>query len=129
LPSVVFRLDVLDEAVLGEQRLPLGLAGDGLEVVDDLEHRGLLGAEIGRGDEVARHAVRQARGLADVEHHALVVLHEVHTRNLGQRAGLPGEPPEPFFAGFRPPRGRRVLGLVALEIGGLWDGVVGHGGW
>ncbi len=78
------RLDVLDEAVLGEEGLPLALALEVLEVADDLEHGGFLGREIRGGDEVGGDAVGEAGGLADVDDDALGVFHEVDARAGGK---------------------------------------------
>ena len=82
------RVDVLDQAVLGEQGFPLAFALDDVEVVDDVEQALLLEAQVGRGDEIARDAIGEAGGFADVLHDAPGVLHEVDAGCFRQAAGL-----------------------------------------
>jgi hypothetical protein len=81
-------MDVLDQTVLGEQGLPLALTLDGLKVADRVEHRLFLVAEVGRGNEVGRDAVGEDRGLADVDHAAFPVLHQIDARNAGKSPGF-----------------------------------------
>ena len=99
-PVVVGRMDVLHEARLHQERLPLAFAGDEVEVLDELEHGLLARTEVGRGNEVARHAAGQHRRLADVEDRARGVLHEVHAGHVGKHARLAEETPQPLLAGL-----------------------------
>ncbi len=85
---VVLGLDVLDETVLSEERLPLTLAEQVLEAVDLVEHGLLLGTQVRRGHEVAGDAIAQGPGLADVEDDALRVLHEIDAGLSGQLMSL-----------------------------------------
>jgi Asp-tRNA(Asn)/Glu-tRNA(Gln) amidotransferase A subunit family amidase len=118
--------DVLDEAVLGEERFPLALAEQDLEVVDEVAHRLLLGAEVGGGDEVAGGAVGQVRGLADIEHDALVVFHEVDAGRFGQVAGFAQQATEALLVRLGAPGRGRVGGEEAVFVFDEVIGVVGH---
>ena len=86
------RLNVLYQPVLAKQRLDLAFAFQPV----DLSHQGghhplyLRPArpdKVGRGLEVTRHARPQILGLADVQHHAGVILEQVHPRRRRQFAG------------------------------------------
>src|SRR5438445_641520 len=77
-------LVLLDEVVLEQQRLSLVGDDDRLKVGDLAHQRGVLGARVRVGAEVARHARSQALRLADIEDLARGALPEIH-------AGLVGE--------------------------------------
>ena len=90
-------MDVLDEAVFGEEGLDFGVAGEEVEVGDEFEEALLAGAEVGGGDEVGADAVAEGAGLADVEDDAAEVFHEVDAGGFGEGFG--------FFAEAREARG------------------------
>jgi hypothetical protein len=83
-PDVELRLVLLDEVLLGEQRLGLGDDHERLDVVDLLGQRGR--AVHRRVGEVAGHPLADRLRLAHVDHAAAPVPEEVH-------AGLVGKPP------------------------------------
>ena len=96
------RVDVLHQPALEEQRLPLGLAFQDLEIRDHVQHGLLAGAQVGTGDEVAPHPVGQAGGFPHVQDLPLGVLHQVDAGDLGQGPGLVGQPAQavgPWFSG------------------------------
>jgi hypothetical protein len=82
------RPDVLDEPALHEQRFPLALALDDVEVLDEVKQGLLFGAELRRGDKVRADAVPKRPCLAHVEHRPRPVLHEVDARQPRQLPGL-----------------------------------------
>ena len=74
----------LDEVLLGQQRLGLGLGGDEVDLVDRGDHVRRAAAR-GRLAEVRGHALADRARLAHVEHLALGVLEQVDAR--ARRAG------------------------------------------
>ena len=91
--DVVARLVLLDQFVLGEQRLVLRAGHDPVEVVDAVDEAAQLGVGLaqGGGAEVALHAAAERQGLADVDDASGPVAHEVAARFLGQRLELLAE--------------------------------------
>ena len=67
----------LDERVLKDERLGLGVRDDILEVGQFADHASGLAIQASRGSEVGTQAIPQDRGLADVYHPASGVLHQV----------------------------------------------------
>ncbi len=84
-PDVVDGPVALDELLLGEQRLGLGLGRDELDVADLADHRGA------RAAEVAADALADRERLADVEDLAAPVAEQVDARGVGQGPALLGE--------------------------------------
>ncbi len=83
---------LLDEALLGQQRLRLGGDDDALDVLDARHHLGVAGAARHlRFGEVRRHALAHRLGLADVDDATGAVAKQVHARLVGQGAALLGE--------------------------------------
>jgi hypothetical protein len=85
-PHVERRLEALDQVALEEERLADGIRHRVLEVLDSIDHGSdqvLLEAG-GFLLPVAAHAVAQALRLADVQHAAACVLHQVHAGPVGQ---------------------------------------------
>ncbi len=78
--AVELRLDVLDQSRFGEQGIDLAVAVQVIDVADLFDQvRGA--AFVGRGlEEVAGRARAEVLGLADVDHAAGAVLHQVHAR-------------------------------------------------
>ena len=95
-PDVEARLVLLDEVLLGQQRLGLGLDDEVLDRVDELAQ--LDEPARGRAREVRGDALADRLGLAHVEHAPAGVAEQVHAGLVGQRAALLGEP---AFGAFR----------------------------
>ncbi len=91
--DVEARAVLLDEALLGEQRLGLGGDDEALDVLDAAHHLGMARAawHIGFG-EVRGDALADRLGLADVEHAALAVAEQVDAGLVGKAAALLGDP-------------------------------------
>src|SRR3954451_7620650 len=87
--DVEARAVLLDEVLLGQQRLGLGGDEDELDRVDRVDH--LVGAARDRIGEVAGDAFAQRLGLADVDDLALGVAEQVDARPVRQRLALLGE--------------------------------------
>ena len=89
--DVVARLEALDEVVLEDQRLGLGVGDDDLDVLDlgDEDAQPLVGGT--RLLEVAPHAAAEVLRLADVEHRALGVFVLVDAGAGGEVGELVGE--------------------------------------
>ena len=88
LPGIVGRLNVLDQSRFLQNGIHLGFAfqdadvGDFFRQFDDFWPA--TGQQIGSGLKITRHPFTQALGFADIEHPLVSVLHEVHTRGLGE---------------------------------------------
>ena len=80
---------LLDEALLGQQRLGLGGDEHELDALDRVDH--LVGAAGHRVGEVAGDALADRLRLADVDDLALGVAEEVDARAVGQRLALLGQ--------------------------------------
>ncbi len=93
-PGVVFRLNVLDEPVLGQKRLDLTVGLNDLKVDDQFPQRSLLEIELGGRLKIAGDPVAQAGGFADINHAALVILHQVDAGRFREGFGLFGKPRE-----------------------------------
>ena len=78
--DVVMGLVLLDEAALEEQRLVLRAGDDEVVIVHMRDHPCHLRQMVGAEPEVARDAVVQVLGLADVDDAPLRVLHQVDAR-------------------------------------------------
>ena len=83
---------LLDEALLGQQRLGLGGHDDAFDVLDAGDHLRVAGAarHLGLG-EVRGDPLAHRLGLADVDHAPASVAEQVHARLVGQAATLLGE--------------------------------------
>jgi hypothetical protein len=84
--DVEARAVLLDEVLLGQQRLGLGGDEHELDRLDRVDH--LVGAARDRIAEVAGDALLDRLGLADVDDLALVVAEQVDARAVGQRLAL-----------------------------------------
>ena len=85
---------LLDQVVLKDQRLGLGVDDDGVEVVDAAHQLARLQRLRVRPREVRAHPRPQRLRLADVENLTLGVFHQIH-------AGLRGQVPQLRSDGFR----------------------------
>ena len=89
-PDVEARLVLLDEGLLGEQRLGLGGDGERLDVVDLVGQRAR--AVLRRVGEVARDPLADRLRLADVDDAPARVAEQVDARLVGEAAALLREP-------------------------------------
>jgi hypothetical protein len=97
--DVEARAVLLDEVLLGQQRLGLGGDEHELHPVDRVDH--LVGAARDRVGEVAGHPLLQRLGLADIDDLALVVAEQVDARPVGQRLALLGQAGPATLGGSR----------------------------
>ena len=97
-PDVEARLVLLDEVLLGEQRLGLGLDEDELDVVDRVDH--LVVPRRHRVGEVAGDPLADRLRLADVDDLPARVAEQVDPRAVGQGAALRFEALVARFAGL-----------------------------
>jgi hypothetical protein len=106
-PYVVDRAVALDELLLGEQCLGLGLGGDELDVADLRDHRRPRLAEV-TGDPLL-----DAERLADVEDLALGVAEQVDAGGIRQRSALLLQP---LLAALDLGRGHSDRGYAAAKL-------------
>ena len=108
-PDVEARLVLLDERLLGEQRLGLGRDDERLDVVDLVGERARA---VQRGvAEVAGDALAQGLGLADVDHPAARVTEQVDAGGIGETPPLFREAPRAvLLCGFGLDRHAGLLG-------------------
>ena len=78
----------LDQVLLEQQRLGLGVGGDELDLLDPLDQPGRLHGRVQVAAEVRPHPLAQRLGLADVEHLSLPAPEHVHPGLVGQGAEL-----------------------------------------
>ena len=88
-PDVEARPVLLDEVLLGEQRLGLGRDEHELDRLDRVDH--LVGAARHRVGEVPADAAAQVLRLADVDHLSVGVAEQIDARAGRQRLALLGE--------------------------------------
>ena len=123
---------LLDEALLGQQRLGLAGDDDAFDVLHRRDHLGVArAARHLRLGEVRRDALAHRLGLADVDHAPLAVAEQVHARLVGQlrrcSARLVRASPSPFSVSVaisiedtgrpRRPRDRRAAGVRSTRAG------------
>ncbi len=120
---VVLRLDVLDQPGLHQQGVDFALAFQVVDVADlgnPVRRPQLLRGRLG---EVAAGPRAEVLGLADVDHPAGGVLHQVDAGRLRKLAHLGGRPPEPKVVG-----GLVLGGLVVGSRRFVFGLIVIHGG-
>src|SRR5690606_11311872 len=86
--DVVARLELLDEIILEDQRLRLGVGHDDLDIRDLVDHHGEAAIARPALVEIGAHPAAKVLGLADVDHLAVGVQMLVHARLAGQGAEL-----------------------------------------
>ena len=84
--DVIARLVALDEGVFQHERFKFRLGDDNVEIVHVRDHRRDLRQMLAA--EIARHAVFQRLGLADVNHLAGSVQHDINARQQRQAVGF-----------------------------------------
>jgi hypothetical protein len=109
------RAVLLDEVVLEQQRFLHVAHDDRLDVADELREQRHEHARVG-AVEVLAHAVLQDRGLADVDHLAMAIAHDVHAGLAGQSLEHVGELVVVVDA-RRPALGHRALARAATRRG------------
>ncbi len=77
--DVEARLDVFDQAILGQQCFDFAFGLKGFKIHHVLDHLGLETFELGAGLEIRANPVAQGGRFANVDHAAFVVLHQVDT--------------------------------------------------
>ena len=98
--DVEARLDVFDEAILGQKRLDFAFGLEVFEIHHVLDHLRLEVLQPGAGLKIGADAVAQGGCFAHINHPTLVVLHQVNTGAFGKGFGLLVEVLDAFIHRF-----------------------------